>query len=316
MTLGKRLAPYVFLAPTLVLGTVFFVLPLVLSLGLSFGTWNSLAPPRFAGLANYRYLLTRDPLFYASLRNTVVFVGATIAVGVPLALALALTFRRSRLKRLWRNAIWLPTVTNVVAVAYIWQFLLADSYGLVNRFLALFGIAGPAWIADSAFAMVALVVVFVWFHVGQDMMLLASGLDGSEEAAEMDGAGPLRVFWYVTLPLLKPTILLVAMTNMMKGVGYFALMLVLTGGGPVNSTHVAALHIYTMAFSSGVSWVTGLPAGRHRVRGWTMPAAPRSAFRLRKLSIQRGSSIRRSVGRIASAISANAPISAVSSSNP
>ncbi|WP_416358165.1 carbohydrate ABC transporter permease [Aureimonas phyllosphaerae] len=253
MTLGRRLAPYVFLAPALVLGTVFFVLPLVLSLGLSFATWNSLAPPRFAGLANYRYLLTRDPLFYASLRNTAVFVGATIAVGVPLALALALAFRRSRLKRLWRSAFWLPTVTNVVAVAYIWQFLLADPYGLVNRLLAFIGIAGPAWLADPAFAMSALVVVFVWFHVGQDMMLLASGLDGideaCEEAAEMDGAGPLRVFWYVTLPLLKPTILLVAMTNMIKGVGYFALMLVLTGGGPVNSTHVAALHIYTMAFS-------------------------------------------------------------------
>lgn len=253
MTLGKRLAPYVFLAPTIVLGTLFFVLPLLLSLGLSFATWNSLAPPRFVGLANYRYLLTRDPLFYASLRNTAAFVGATIAIGVPLALALALAFRRSRLKRLWRSAFWLPMVTNVVAVAYIWQFLLADPYGLVNRLLAAFGIAGPAWLADPAFAMSALVVVFVWFHVGQDMMLLASGLDGideaCEEAAEMDGAGPARVFWYVTLPLLKPTILLVAMTNMIKGVGYFALMLVLTGGGPVNTTNVAALHIYTMAFA-------------------------------------------------------------------
>ncbi|WP_061932696.1 carbohydrate ABC transporter permease [Aureimonas sp. AU22] len=253
MTLGKRLAPYLFLAPTLVLGTAFFVLPLLLSLGLSFATWNSLAPPRFVGLANYRYLLTRDPLFYASLRNTAAFVGATIAVGVPLALGLALAFRHSRFKRLWRSAFWLPTVTNVVAIAYIWQFLLADPYGLVNRLLAGLGIAGPAWLADPAFAMSALVVVFVWFHVGQDMMLLASGLDGideaCEEAAEMDGAGPLRVFWYITLPLLKPTILLVVMTNMIKGVGYFALMLVLTGGGPVNTTNVAALHLYTMAFA-------------------------------------------------------------------
>ncbi|WP_182084017.1 sugar ABC transporter permease [Aureimonas sp. ME7] len=252
MISAKRLAPYLFLAPTLVLGFVFFVLPLALSLGLSFMTWNSLSPPRFVGLANYRYLLTRDPLFFDSLRNTGTFVGATIAFGVPLALGLALAFRRSRFKRMWRSAFWLPTVTNVVAVAYIWQFLLADPYGLINRALGVLGIAGPAWLADPAFAMSALVLVFVWFHVGQDMMLLAAGLDGideaCEEAAEMDGAGPLRVFWYVTLPLLKPTILLVVMTNMIKGVGYFALMLVLTGGGPVNTTNVAALHLYNMAF--------------------------------------------------------------------
>lgn len=252
MTVGRRLAPYLFLAPTLVAGLIFFVLPLVLSLGLSFTTWNSLAPPRFVGLANYRYLLTRDPLFFLSLRNTAAFVGATIAVGVPLALVLALAFRRSRFQRVWRSSFWLPMVTNVVAVAYIWQFLLADPYGLVNRLLGAFGIAGPAWLFDPAFAMPALVVVFVWFHVGQDMMLLASGLDGvderCEEAAEMDGAGRWRVLWYVTLPLLKPTILLIVLSNMIKGVGYFALMLVLTGGGPVNSTNVTALHLYNMAF--------------------------------------------------------------------
>lgn len=253
MTVGRRLAPYLFLAPTLVLGFVFFVMPLVLSLGLSFTAWNSLAPPRFVGLANYRYLLTRDPIFFPSLRNTAVFVGATIAIGVPLALALALAFRGSRFKRVWRSAFWLPMVTNVVAVAYIWQFLLADPYGLVNRLLTRLGIAGPAWLSDPSFAMSALVLVFIWFHVGQDMMLLASGLDAidasCEEAAAMDGAGPWRVVWHVTLPLLRPAILLIVLTNMIKGVGYFALMLVLTEGGPVNSTNVAALHLYNMAFA-------------------------------------------------------------------
>lgn len=253
MIVGKRAAPYVFLAPSLILGFIFFALPLLLSLALSFTTWNSLAPPRFVGLANYRYLLERDPLFFVSLRNTGVFVGATIAVGVPLALGLALAFRRSRIQAVWRTVFWLPMVTNVVAVAYIWQFLLADPYGLINRALAAFGIAGPAWLGDPAFSMSAVVLVFVWFHVGQDMMLLAAGLDGiderCEEAAEMDGANPWQVLTQVTLPLLRPTILLIVLTNMIKGIGYFALMLVLTDGGPVNSTNVSALHLYNMAFA-------------------------------------------------------------------
>ncbi|WP_152047664.1 carbohydrate ABC transporter permease [Aureimonas psammosilenae] len=254
MHLSKRAAPFVFLAPTLILGFLFFVLPLLVSLYLSFTSWNSLSAPRFVGWANYIYLLTRDPLFWGSLRNTATFVGASLAIGMPLALGLALAFRNTRAKALWRGIYWLPMVTNIVAIAYVWQFLLADPYGLVNRSLAFLGFAGPAWLSDPGTAMTAIVIVYVWFHVGQDMMLLSAGLDAvdesCEEAAEVDGARGLQVFWHVTLPLLRPTILLVSMTNLIKGIGFFALMLVMTDGGPVNSTNVAALHIYQIAFAN------------------------------------------------------------------
>lgn len=251
--LTKRTAPYVFLAPAAVLGLVFFVAPILVSLALSFTAWNSLSPPRFVGLANYRYLLTRDPVFWTAFGNTAAFVAGTLLIGVPLALVLALAFRRSRFKALWRSAYWLPMVTNIVAVAFIWQFLLADPYGLVNRLLAAAGIAGPAWLQDPATAMISVILVFVWFHVGQDMMLLSAELDAvdeaCEEAAAVDGAGRWQVLRFVTLPLLGPALVLVVTTNLIKGVGYFALMLVLTDGGPVNSTDVSALHIYELAFA-------------------------------------------------------------------
>lgn len=251
---GKRAAPYLFLAPAVILGSIFFVLPLLVSLGLSFTKWDSLSPPVFVGIANYRYLLTRDPLFYESLWNMVRFVAATIVFGVPLALLLAMAFRRSRLKALWRSAFWLPMVTNIVAVAYVWQFLLADPYGLVNRLLAFVGISGPPWLASPDWAMTAIVAIYVWFHLGQDMMLLSAGLDAVdpevEEAAEMDGAGRLAAFRFVTLPMIRPTVLLVVLTNLVKGAGYFALMLILTDGGPADSTNVAALHIYQLAFAN------------------------------------------------------------------
>lgn len=254
MTRERRLAPYLFLAPTIVLGTIFFVVPLLVSFALSFAVWDSLKAPRFVGIANYRYLLTRDPLFYESLWNTARFVGATVIIGVPLAMALAVAFRRSRWKPLWRSAFWLPMVTNIVAVAYVWQFLLADPYGLVNRTLSAIGIAGPAWLADPAWAMSAIILVFIWFHLGQDMMLISAGLDAVddevEEAAALDGANRWEVLWHITLPLIRPTMLLVLMTNLVKGIGYFALMLVLTDGGPANSTNVAALHVYRLAFEN------------------------------------------------------------------
>ena len=252
MTLDKRSAPYVFLIPVFLFGFVFFVVPLVFSLGLSFTRWNSLSPPRYVGTANYSFLLTRDPLFYQTLGNTAAFVAGTIALGVPLALLLGLAFRRSRLKPLWRSAFWLPMVTNIVAIAYVWRAVLDDPYGMVNRLLASLGIAGPAWLFDPSFAMLSIIIVFVWFQLGQDMMLISAGLDTvderCEEAAKLDGASPLQVFWHVTLPLLRPTMLFVTMSNLVKGVGYFALMLVLTDGGPVNSTNVLALHTYQMAF--------------------------------------------------------------------
>jgi multiple sugar transport system permease protein len=252
MTLSRRATPYLLLAPVLVFAAVFFLVPVLFSLGLTVFSWNSLGRPRFVGAANYAYLLTRDPLFWLTLKNTALFVGGTILVGVPLAMALAVAVRRSRRRAVWRSLYWLPGVTNVAAVAYVWQSVLADHYGLLNRTLALAGIPGPAWIFDPGTAMAATILVFVWFHVGQDMLLLSAALDqvdeDCEDAARIDGASPWEVFRHVTLPLMKPALLFVTLSNLVKGVGYFALMLVLTGGGPVNTTNVAALHIYDLAF--------------------------------------------------------------------
>ncbi|WP_062016191.1 carbohydrate ABC transporter permease [Aureimonas sp. AU4] len=253
MTLTRRTAPYVFLAPVFVFGLLFFVGPLLFSLVLSFASWNSLGAFRLVGWQNYRYLLAVDPVFHTALWNTARFVGLTILLGVPLALALALAIRRSRIASVWQAIYWLPMITNVVAVSYVWKQILDDPYGLVNRFLAFLGVAGPSWLLDPDWAMLSLVLVFLWFQVGQDMMLFLAGLNGLdssiEEAARMDGASGWRTFRHVTLPLLAPTMLFVTLSNLIRGVGYFALMLILTEGGPVNSTRTAALRMYELAFS-------------------------------------------------------------------
>lgn len=251
--LTQRTAPYLFLAPVLLFGLIFFLLPLSASLYLSFTNWNSLVPPRWIGWANYTHLFARDPLFLKTLLNTFVFTASAVGIGVPASLLLAQVFSRSRFQALWRSIYSLPMVTNVIAVGFIWWFVLADPWGVLNRLLALVGIAGPAWLNDPSTAMITVAMVFVWMHLGQNMLLFSAGLgtidESLHEAARIDGASEARIFWSVTLPLLRPTILFVLVTSIITAISYFALILVLTEGGPVNSTNVSALYIYGMAFT-------------------------------------------------------------------
>ena len=248
----KDWAPYAFLAPLIFFFVVFFALPVGFALYLTFTRWNPLSTPKFVGLKNYTYLLTQDPTFYLTLKNTFVFAFGTVAIGVPLALVVAFVFTLSKGKTFWRSVYWLPMVTNVVAVAYIWQYILDGTYGLVNRLLAFVGVGGPQWLTDPGSAMTAVIIVAIWTGLGQNMLLFSAGLEGIDEsyyeAARIDGANTAQIFWGVTLPLLRPTLLFVTITSFIAGMGSFTLILVLTGGGPVQSTNVTALYMYQMAF--------------------------------------------------------------------
>ena len=258
LTLGQRLssrtvAPWLFLAPVIVFGLIFLILPLVYAASISLTRWDSLMPPRWVGIEHYRFLLTEDPRFWSTFLNTIYFAFGTIAIGVPLAMVLAHAFTRAYGQAFWRSIYWLPYVTNVVAVAYIWQFVLDDSYGLLNRLLGAVGLPGPGWLTDPALAMPSVILVFVWMQLGHNLLLFSAGLQGIDEsyyeAARLDGASPVQLFTRITVPLLKPTILFVLITNFITGLSYFVLMLVLTEGGPIGRTTVTALYMYDTAFS-------------------------------------------------------------------
>ena len=252
---SKRVAPWVFLAPMLAFALVFFVLPLIYAVYISFTVWDGLSPPRFVGLRNYSYVLTVDPVFWKTIWNTLYFATASIAVGVPLAVVLAYAFTRSRGQVFWRSVYWLPMVTNVVAVAYIWRFVLDDRYGLFNRTLALLGLGAPRWLNDPSIAMASVAMIFIWMQLGQNMLLFSAGLANIDEsyyeAARLDGANERQVFFQISLPLLMPTTLFVLITNFIAGLSYFALNLVLTdgNGGPMRSTTVTGLYMYQTAFN-------------------------------------------------------------------
>lgn len=246
-------APYAFLAPVLIFFVVFFMLPMAFSLYLTFTRWNGFAPPEWVGLDNFIYVLS-DADFLRSLRNTLFYAGGTVFLGIPLALLIAFTFTQSRLRALWRSVYWLPMITNVVAIAYLWVFILDGRYGLFNRILGFFGVVGPNWLTDPSYAMWAVIIIAIWTGLGGNMLILSAGLEGIDasytEAAQVDGAGLLQSFWNITLPLLRPTLLFVTVTSFISGMGAFDLILALTNGtgGPAGSTSVAAFYTYQTAF--------------------------------------------------------------------
>ena len=252
---GKQAAPWIFMAPVLAFAVVFFILPLVFAFYISLTKWDSLSPPKWVGLDNYTYILSVDPVFWHTFWNTLYFAFGSIVLGVPLAVVLAYVFSRSRWQGLWRSIYWLPMITNVVAVAYIWSFVLDDRWGMLNRTLGLLGLGAPGWLTDPRIAMTSVILIFVWMQLGQNMLLFSAGLSDIDEsyyeAARLDGASDRQVFFQITLPLLMPTTLFVLITNFIAGLSYFALMLALSDGtgGPMRSTTVTGLYMYQVAFS-------------------------------------------------------------------
>ena len=250
---SKRATPYWFMAPVMVLGVAFFVAPLIFAAYISFTDWDGVSQAHWVGLTNYEYLFTRDPFFLTSVAKTFYFAGGSVLVGVPAALVIAVLIHRSRWQAFWRTIYWLPMITNIVAVAFIWWFILNDTSGLVNRALDLLHLPGPMWLTSPRMAMVSVVIVAAWMTLGQNVLLYLTGLNDIDEcyyeAGRLDGATPLQLFWHVTIPMLRPTTLFVMITSLISALSSFVLMLVLTSGGPVQSTTVTGLYIYNMAFT-------------------------------------------------------------------
>lgn len=254
-TKREWVAAYLFLLPD-VLGLAIFVgLPMVLALSLGFFNVSGFGAYTFAGLANYRKMLS-DPLFLGSLQVTakyvIVLVPGLYVSGLGLAL---LVKQRVPLVGLFRAMLFLPNVVSLVVVALIWKFLLVDRIGVANAFLSKIGLGGRSWLGDPNLALWTLLAVTIWFLMGFYMLIFLAGLQEIPrefyDAARIDGAGPWRSFWDITLPLLRPTsffVLLVSLVAAVTGPQGFDLVYVMTSGGPANSTNLTTYYIFDQAF--------------------------------------------------------------------
>jgi len=249
---------WAFLAPALLLIAVFFFLPVLAALLLSFTDFDiyalgDLDRLRFVGFSNYLHLL-QSPLFWTALGNTCYFVvvGGPLSVAVSLGAALMVNSRLTRFPGLFRTAFFLPVVTTLVAVAVVWRYLYHPRYGLLNYALSLLGIDPIDWLGDPDWAMPAIVLLAVWKNFGFNMIIFIAGLQTIPtqlyEAARIDGAGVWREFRYITLPLLGPTFLFVALMTMIGYFQVFAEPYVMTQGGPANRTLTVVLLMYEEGF--------------------------------------------------------------------
>ena len=253
-------AAWAFVAPALVALGLFFFLPVVAALLLSFTDFDiySLADIRnlrFVGLDNYITLL-QTPLFWKALGNTLYFVilGVPLSIALSLGAALLINSKLARFKGLFRTLYFAPVVTTLVAVAVIWRYLLHTKYGLINWGLGGIGIDPVDWLGDPNWAMPAIVIFAVWKNFGYNMIILLAGLqtipDDLYEAAQIDGAARWAQFRHVTLPALAPVMLVVSILTMAGYFQLFAEPYVMTQGGPVEST-VSVLYFM---FEQGFKW--------------------------------------------------------------
>jgi multiple sugar transport system permease protein len=251
-------AAWWFLGPALTLIGVFFVLPVLGALVLSFTDFDiyAIGDPsavRFVAGRNYATLLA-DPDFWNALRNTFYFVlvGGPLSVLASLGAALLLNARLVRFRAFFRTVFFAPVVTTLVAVAIVWRYLYHPRYGLLDHALAALGLPVVDWLGDPHWAMPAIILLAVWKNFGYNMLILLAGLQSIpeelHEAAHLDGAGAWQRFRNVTLPLLGPTFLFVGITTMIGCFQLFSEPYVMTQGGPLKSTTSLILLMYEQGF--------------------------------------------------------------------
>jgi len=279
-----------FVAPALLVIGVFFALPVVAGLALSFTDFDIYALAdtrnlRFVGLDNYLTLL-RTPLFWQALGNTLYFVviGVPLSIGLSLGAALLLHARVARFTPFFRTALFAPVVTTLVAVAVVWRYLFQTRYGMVNHVLGHLGIAPLDWLGDPHLAMPTIILLAVWKNFGYNMVIFLANLQAVPEevyeAARIDGASTFQQLLYITLPILRPTLILV---GILTTAGYFQLFAepyVMTQGGPLRSTVSVLYFMYEEGFKwwnfGTASTVAVLLFGLMFAVTWTLMRVSRS----------------------------------------
>jgi ABC-type sugar transport system permease subunit len=242
------------LAPALAFFALFVGFPVAYAFYLSFHEWNLMSPaPEWVGLANYRELLG-DATFGRSLLQTALFTLGITACLVVLSLATALLLdQKLRHIRLYRTISYLPAVTSVVAIGIVWLWIFDPQFGLLNQALRGLGVDGPHWLADTRLALWCLVIAAAWRNVGYFATIFLAGLQSIDgtfyEAARIDGAGAWGCFRRITLPLLRPTTLFVVVVSVILSFQVFALVYVMTSGGPAGATSVVVFYLYQQAFT-------------------------------------------------------------------
>ena len=246
---------YLYTAPWLIGFFVLTLYPIVYSFYLMFTDMNLTGVGKFIGLENLKYAFTDDPLFIKSFINTLKYVVMFVPSSIILAFFVALLLSK-KVKGLgfFRTAFYIPYITSGVAVTILWGWIYQKDYGIINYVLSLFGIKGVNWLGDKNIAMISIVILSLW-TIGNNIIIMLAGIQDIPqsyyESAQIDGAGAIRQIFSITLPLCTPTIYFNLIVTIIAAFQVFQQPLILTNGGPLNSTYTAAIHMYNNGFLYG-----------------------------------------------------------------
>jgi multiple sugar transport system permease protein len=251
----REWSAYLFLAPGLIVFSVFTVAALLFAFYLTFHEWSAIQPYKpFVGLDNYKEMI-HDKAYIRSIINTVYYTGGSVPLQMLVGLLVALLLNQGiRFRGVFRTMYYLPVVTPLVAASILWKWLYNGDYGLFNFYaLKMHLIDQPLlWLADKDLAMPSVILMSVWMSTGFSMVVYLAGLqaipDELYEAAKIDGAGPLARLWSITIPMLRPTTLFLLVIGIIGSFQVFTQIFVMTNGGPVDRTTTMVFFIYQAAF--------------------------------------------------------------------
>ncbi|MBU5345405.1 sugar ABC transporter permease [Virgibacillus sp. LDC1] len=256
----KSLTPYFFVGPHLILFIVFILLPTLYGIYASFTQWNLINDPVWVGLANYKTILfDTESTFYTQfmngLKNTLIFVvlSVPILIIIPLMIAVSLEHKKVKMKNVIQSILYIPGLISISAAALIWSLIFNKQLGITNN---IFG-SETVWAANQPYAWLIIIVITVWGGVGGNMIIYRASISGVSkdlyESAEMDGAGPVRRFSSITLPSIRFPLIYTFVMTTAGAFNVFGQPLMMTDGGPRQSTTVLMMYIRQLAFGHGES---------------------------------------------------------------
>jgi raffinose/stachyose/melibiose transport system permease protein len=259
-SLGARATPYLYVAPTLAFLAAFMAYPLTQTVVKSFYAYDLTNPIQtFVGWANY-VRMGSDATFHIAAINAALYVLFSVLIQMPIGAVLAALLDRGVSRQaslVFRTVIFTPLVLSIVAVGLLWQLILDPLVGLANAIVKAVGLTPPmlGWLGDPSIAIYVIMGISFWQYIGFVTLLLLAGLqripEELYEAATLDGAGPITIFWRITLPLLRNPLIVTTLLTMIGALRVFDFVYVLTGGGPGDATQVPAMMIYKQAFFLG-----------------------------------------------------------------
>lgn len=249
----NTIKPYIFLAPALLILSVFSIYPILHMITLSFYEWNMISPVKtFVGLTNFINLAS-DMKFYQIIGNTLIYVIFTVGLNIILGMALALFLnRKTKISSFLQSIAFFPYIVSLASISLLWMWIMNKDFGLLNALLEFLHLQTIDWLGSTTYALISLIIISVWKGVGYNALIILASLQSVPqylyEAARLDKASSWKIFRKITLPMISPTVFFLTLMDAIASFKVFETIQIITEGGPQNSTNTLVFALYEYGF--------------------------------------------------------------------